>query len=93
MFRNRIVAWIVLASVFVGAGQAFTGWVIDQVMRGEGEGGRMQVLLQANRMKTLMLGPDGRPAMATIVDLNADTITQVDYQGRRYTSATIQEYG
>lgn len=93
MFRNRVVAWSVLANVFVGAGPASAGWVIDQVMRGGGEGGRMQVLVQANRMKTVMLGPDGRPAMAFIVDLNTETIVQVDYGQRQHTAATIQEYG
>ncbi len=93
MIRHGILACGVLAGVVVGAGPAWAGWVIDQVMRGGGEGGRMQVLVQANRMKTLMLGPDGRPAMAFIVDLNTETIIQVDFQQRRYTASTIQEYG
>ncbi len=91
--RGGIVACGVLASVLVGAVPASAGWVIDQVMRGGGEAGRMQVLVQANRMKTVMLGPDGRPAMAFIVDLNTETIVQVDFSQRRYTATTIQEYG
>lgn len=92
MFRYRIVAWAAVAAIFVGAGQATAGWVIDQAVKGDAEGGRMQMLLQANRMKHLVLGPDGKPMMAFIMDLNAETITQVDYQARRYTTATIQEY-
>ncbi len=92
MCRKWVIVCSALAGVIVGAGQAFAGWVIDQVMKGGGEGGRMQVLLQANRMKTVMVGPDGRPTMAFIVDLNAETITQVEYQERRYLTATIQEY-
>jgi hypothetical protein len=91
--RYQVVAWGVLAGVLAGAGPAYAGWVIDQVTRGEGGGGRMQVLLQANQMKNVLLGQDGRPAMAFIVDLNAETITQVDYPGQRYMAATIQEYG
>ena len=93
MRRYRVVAWGVLAGVLVGAAPAYAGWVMDQVMRGGGEGGRMQVLIQANQMKNVMLGADGQPAMAFIVDLNAETITQVDYRGRRYMTATIQQYG
>ncbi len=93
MIRHGILACGVLAGVFLGAGPASAGWVIDQVMRGGGEGGRMQVLVQANRMKTVVLGSDGRPAMAFIVDLTTETIVQVDYQQRRYTATTIQEYG
>src|SRR3990172_2455059 len=61
MFRYRSVAWIILAGVFGWIGEASAGWVIDQVMKGGGEGTRQQVLLQANRMKTLMLGEDGGP--------------------------------
>src|SRR3972149_6494005 len=82
-----------LASIFVWTGQASAGWVIDQVMKGGSEGPRQQVLLQANRMKTLMLGEDGAPVAAVILDLNAETITQVDYKGKHYISTTVQEFG
>jgi len=93
MSRYRVVACGALASIFVWTGQASAGWVIDQVMKGGGEGARQQVLLQANGMKTLMLGEDGAPFAAVILDLNADTITQVDYKRKHYISTTVQEFG
>src|SRR3990172_5110848 len=91
--RYRVVACGALASIFVWTGQASAGWVIDQVMKGGSEGTRQQVLLQANRMKTLMLGEDGAPVAAVILDLNAETITQVDYKRKHYISTTVQQFG
>jgi hypothetical protein len=44
-------------------------------------------------MKTLTVEPDGKPGMAFIVDLDAQTITQVLYPERSYATATVQEYG
>ncbi|HYB73221.1 MAG TPA: hypothetical protein VED18_07615 [Candidatus Sulfotelmatobacter sp.] len=92
MRRYQVIAWAALAWIVVGAAPASAGWVIDQVTGGGGRGGRMQVLIQANRMKNVVLGTDGQPAMAFIVDLDAETITQVDYRGQRYMTATIQQY-
>jgi ribosomal protein S18 len=93
VYRYRVVACGALAGIFVWTGQASAGWVIDQVMKGGGEGTRQQVLLQANRIKTLMLGEDGAPVVAVILDLNAETITQVDYKRKHYISTTVQEFG
>lgn len=91
MGRFRVVSWSLLASVFAWADQASAGWVIDEVVKG-GEGGRQQVMLQANRMKTVMLSEGGRPTAAFILDLNAQTITQVDYQERDYMTAAVQKF-
>lgn len=85
------LAWSLLG-IAAYASQASAGWVIDQVMKGGDEAGRQQVVLQANQMRTLMLGPDGKPEMAFILDLNGETITQVNYRERTYTSAKVQEY-
>jgi len=93
MFRYRVVPCSILAGVLVWTGQASAGWVIDQVIKGAGEGTRQQVFLQSNRMKTLMLGEDGAPSAAFILDLNAETITQVDYNKKHYITTTIQEFG
>ena len=93
MFRYRVVPCSILASVLVWTGQASAGWVIDQVIKGAGEGTRQQVMLQANQMKTLMLGENGAPSAAYILDLNAETITQVDYNKKRYITTTVQEFG
>ena len=43
-------------------------------------------------MKRVMLGADGSPTHAFILNLDAETITTVDYQGRRYMSGTLQEF-
>ena len=93
MFRYRVVTCSILASALVWTGQASAGWIIDQVVKGGAEGTRQQVLLQSNRMKTLMLGEDGAPFAAFILDLNAETITQVDYNKKHYITATVQEFG
>ena len=92
MMCYRMLAWGFGVALTALAGRAEAGWVIDQVVRGEGGGSRMQALIQANRIKNVMQGPDGGPAMAFIMDLNAETIAQVDHQGRRYRVATFQEY-
>jgi hypothetical protein len=93
MVSCRVVVCSILVSVFAWTSQASAGWVIDQVVKGDREGGRQQVVLQANRMKTLMLGGDGQPVMAFIVDLNAQTITQVMYHEQQYVTSTVQEFG
>ena len=92
MIRYGMLGWGLAAGLIVLTERAEAGWVIDQVMGGEGGTARMQALIQANRVKNVALGPDGSPATALIMDLSAETITQVDYQGRRYMVATFQEY-
>ncbi len=92
MIPRQMISGMILGAVLVWANTASAGWVIEQAEKGGGEGGRQQVLVQANRMKTVMLDPGGKAAMAFILDLDAQTITQVDYQERRFTTATVQEY-
>jgi hypothetical protein len=81
----------VLLAVLLWAAPAAAGWLIEQVTRGE-TAGKQVVMLQANRMKTLVLDEKGQPAMAFIVDLDAQTLTQVDYGQRQYATATAEEY-
>jgi len=90
--RYGSMAWGVVLAILALAEPAAAGWVIEQVMRGDVEPGHMHVMLQSNRMKTVLVGPDGRPMMAHILDLDAQTITQVDYARRSYAAATVQEY-
>lgn len=92
MVPGRVVAWGILASIFVWTGQASAGWVIEHAVKGGAVDSRYQVLLQANRMKTLIFGEGGDAVVAFITDLNAETITQVDYQERHYFTATLKEY-
>ncbi|MFZ1061287.1 MAG: DUF4412 domain-containing protein [Candidatus Rokuibacteriota bacterium] len=93
MFPHRVLGGSLLAGILVWSGQAAAGWVIEQMQKGGAEGGQQQVTLQANRLKTLTVEPDGKPGMAFIVDLDAQTITQVLYPERSYATATVQEYG
>ncbi len=93
MFRYGIIAGGIAAVLFAFAGRAEAGWVIEQVLRSEAGPGQMHVLIQANKTKNVVVGPDGQPLMAFMVDLDAETVTQVDYQGRRYATATFPEYG
>jgi hypothetical protein len=93
LMRGRgIVVAGALAGALVGAGPAAAGWVVEQSVQGTPEAARQQIMVQQNRIKTLSLGPDGRPSHAVILDLNADTITNVDYSRRQYVTATLQEY-
>jgi len=92
MLKTRVVASVMLAGLLAWTGEASAGWVIDQVIKGAGDGGRQQVLMQGNRLKSVSLGPDGRPLAAFIIDLNADTIVQVNYEQRQYVSTTLQEF-
>ncbi len=91
MSSYRAVLGTILATTFALSGQGWAGWVIDEVVKG-GEGGRHQVLVQTNRMKTLLLSEGGKTTTAFILDLDAQTITQVDYERRYYVTSTVQDY-
>ena len=68
------------------------GWVIDQVVKGRGmDGSTQRLFLQANRLKVVH-NEGARTTQATVMDLDAQTITQIDYQQRTYTTATAKEY-
>jgi hypothetical protein len=86
-----------LRALLIGAGLAALacpaqgGWVIDQVTTGQGVQRQQVVTIAANRMKTVTVA-DGQPVNAMVLDLDAQTITQVDYAARTYLSATVQEF-
>ena len=69
MTRYRIFVCGIVTGIFAWTGLASAGWVIDQAVKGKGDGGKQQVLLQSNQMKTLILGPDGTSRTAFILDL------------------------
>jgi len=89
---RHVLAAAVLVALLAGGEPASAGWVIEQAVRGPGHSGRQQILIQANRIKSVSLGPDGRPTHAVIMDLGAETLTQVDYQARHYVTSTLPEY-
>src|SRR5262249_28263041 len=96
--RRSSMRWKWIPALVVGAiaaGSAVpaaAGWLIDQMLTGGGQSARQQIVLQANRMKSGLFGADGRPAVAFILDVAGDTITQVDYGQRQYVSASVPEY-
>ncbi len=87
---RRFALWSALIIVIAWSGQLYAGWIINETVHGAK--GRRQVFLQANRMKSVMIGEDGKPAIAFIIDFNSETITQVDYGQRYYTNAKVQDY-
>lgn len=79
------------------AGHAEAGWVIEEVVRAStgatGGGQERQVLtLSANRMKTTTLDRTGQPMAAFILDLEAQTVTSVEYAQRTAATGTVREY-
>lgn len=87
--------WMVVAllgTLAATTAPASAGWVIDQVMKGGGDdNNRQRMFLQQNRLKTLVM--DGANVTnAVVMDLDAQTITQIDYRQRAYTTATAAEY-
>ena len=83
-----------VATLFVMAAPASAGWVIDQVVKNPGgqEAVRHRMFLQSNRLKVVTVGDGLREAHAMMMNLDAQTITQVDYGNRAYSVATAREY-
>jgi hypothetical protein len=61
MVRYRLVTCGILASVLAWTGPASAGWVIDEVVKGGGQGTGQQVMLQSNRIETLMVDANEQP--------------------------------
>lgn len=98
---RRILGSLVCVIVIglLPAAEANAGWVIEQVVRsrpgaptGGGDQDRQVLTMSANRMKTTMLDRSGKPAQAWIMDLDAQTLTSVDYERRTAATGTVQEY-
>jgi len=82
---------LALVILLAWSAESSAGWIIDQQVKGAGDA-RQQVMVHSNRMKTTLLEADGKPGAAVIVDLNADTITQINYAERSYVTMPITEY-
>jgi hypothetical protein len=92
MKYRALVAGVAGALLLLGSSPATAGWVLEQTVKSPGDSGRQQILVQSNRIKSVNLGPDGRPTQAFIMDLGAETLTQIDYQARHYITSSLQEY-
>ena len=84
---------IVALGLLVAATPASAGWIIDEAVRGRtpDEKHTQRMFLQSNRLKTVIL-EGGRVTQATVMDLDAQTITHIDYAQKAYTTATAKEY-
>jgi Spy/CpxP family protein refolding chaperone len=90
---RRLGMAVALLGMLAAATPVSAGWVIDQVMKGGGadDKHRQRLFLQSNRLKTVVM--DGANVTnAVVMDLDAQTITQIDYKDRAYTTATATEY-
>ncbi len=98
---KRLVGVLVCVALLgmLPAREAWAGWVIEQVIRSAaggagaaGDGDRQVLTLSSNRMKTVVMDRAGRPMVAWIMDLDAQTLTSVNYEQKSVTTGTIQEY-
>ena len=88
----RAVSLIVIAvGALATASPASAGWIIDEMIRGGNDAQQQRMFLQSNRLKTVTL-EGNRATQAVVMDLDAQTITQIDYKERSYTTATATEY-
>jgi hypothetical protein len=85
---RALLSFVVVLAV---ATPAAAGWVIDQELRHTAGSQRQRLFMQTNRLKSVVLDGE-RVTMAVVMDLDAQTITQIDYQQRAYTTATAKEY-
>jgi len=92
MARGATVVCGIVLALLTSPPSARAGWIIDQVVREGNATSRQQLLFESDRMKTVVLDATGQPLAAVIVDLGAQTITQIDYLGRHYVTATIDEH-
>jgi len=90
MIMYRFIAGIIAAAALTWVSTAWAGWVIDETVKG-GAAGRQQVMMQANRMKSVVF-EGNKPVSAFVADLDAQTLTQVDFKERYYFTSTVQEY-
>jgi hypothetical protein len=81
---------VALLSALLAAAPARAGWIIDETVGGDDKQ-RQRLYLQSNRLKTVSM--DGaRVTQAVVMDLDAQTITHIDYKERAFTTATAKEY-
>ena len=82
-----------LFGVLAVAMPAHAGWIIDQVVKMKGVDGNspQRLFLQGNRLKVTTT-EGTRTTQAMVMDLDAQTITQIDYTQRTFTTATAKEY-
>ncbi len=98
---KRLVGFLLCATLLglFSAHEARAGWVIEQVVRSgagapgaAGDSDRQVITFNSDRMKSVVTGRTGKPVAAWIMDLDAQSITTVQYEQRTVTTGTVQEY-
>lgn len=89
---RRLTMAVAMTGVLGAAAPAGAGWVIDETTKsGSDDKSRQRLFLQSNRIKAVSF--DGnRTTEAMVMDLDAQTITHIDYKDRAYMVATAKEY-
>jgi hypothetical protein len=90
MLRLVVVVISLLVYMCGVPARVSAGWIIDEVEQENDTQG--QVLMQGNRVKSVMLGVNRQPESAFIIDLEAQTITEVNYAERYSATGSFQEY-
>jgi len=91
MVRWRMVT-AALFGVLMAATPARAGWIIDQVakFKSADQASQQRMFMQSNRVKVVTEAAGTTQAM--VMDLDAQTITQIDYKERTFTTVTAKEY-
>ena len=90
--RRFGMTMLLLAAMLVAGAPAWAGWVIDEATKsGSDDKSRQRLFMQANRLKTVSF-EGTRTTEAMVMDLDAQTITHIDYKDRFYMTATAREY-
>ena len=89
----RALKTVVVLTALAVATPAWAGWVIDETTKGASDDkSRQRMFLQSNRLKAVTY-EGTRATEAMVMDLDAQTITQIDYKDRIYVTATAREFG
>jgi hypothetical protein len=90
MLRFITVVLSLLLYMCAASPKVLAGWIIDEVEHENDARG--QIFIQANRVKSVMLGPDRKPESAFIIDLEAQTLTEINYVEHYFATGSFQEY-
>jgi hypothetical protein len=89
---RRLAMAMVVTGLLAAPPTAWSGWVIDEGTKGGGDDkGRQRLFMQSNRLKAMSF-EGTRTTEAMVMDLDAQTITHIDYKERAYVTATAKEY-
>ena len=78
-------AWLIGSfglSLLLGPTPVSAGWVIELISHNGGHTNKLQMTFQDNKMKSVTFGEKGSPENAVIFDVEAQTMTNIDY-GRK----------